>query len=96
MRALRFGCTVAAVALLAGCGGTQTSTGGAMTGAPSGYAAHAGSWMKPGSSASDLLYVLVGGDAVDVFTYPGDELVGTLTGLENAIALCSDASGNVR
>jgi len=83
-----------AVALLAGCGG-QTSSPGTMGLMPSGRAAHGGSWMKPGTSGSDLLYVSSRHGDVYVFTYPGGTPVGTLTGFENPLGVCSDKNGNV-
>jgi len=88
----------AALVLLAGCGGSQTGTPGSMPQnlASVAHVTHGGSWMKPGTSGGDLLYVSSPqGNSVSVFTYPGGSLVGTLTGFKNLYGLCSDANGNV-
>src|ERR1700729_644904 len=96
MRGLTIGL---AVALLAGCGGTQsqgtgTSDMAPQSRAPVGHAEPDSSWMSPEAKSHDLLYV-VSGSNVDVFTYPGGTLVGTLTGFEYPLGLCSDSNGNV-
>ncbi len=83
----------AAAALLAGCG---TAPGAmpldaALT-APSD---RSGSWMLPEGKHRDLLYVVDGGTQVDVLTYPGFKLVGTIAGFSESTGLCSDAQGNV-
>jgi hypothetical protein len=85
------------VAMLAGCGGAQT-TGTAVT--PQGalkltQAREAPrSWMKPGSSDSDLVYIASGND-VYVYGYPHGKQVGELTGFNDASGACSDSNGNV-
>jgi hypothetical protein len=62
-------------------------------------AAHAdrdGSWMTPGSSTADLLYVAdVASNEVDVYSYPAGKQVGTLTGFEGLAFLCADPAGDV-
>ncbi len=85
-----------AVALLAGCGGTQPPLGapGAM---PQGHAivAHrdrSGSWMLPDAKSENLLYVATG-SAVYVLAYPGGKLLGSLN--VSGSNLCSDESGDV-
>ena len=85
-----------AVAMLAGCGGAQSAMSRTIprNAGPASHGVHK-SWMKPGSSGGDLLYVTVGGGDIDVFTYPGGALMGTLTGLQHPLGMCSDANGNV-
>lgn len=54
------------------------------------------SWMLPAAKSGDLLYVSSPAtNDVYVYTYPGGEPVGTLTGFENPLGLCSDARGDV-
>jgi hypothetical protein len=79
---------IAALALLAGCGGEVAPTGGTPTGAMTQSHAH----QMPGSSG-DLLYV-VEGRHVLVFSYPEAKRVGELS-LSGADGLCSDTSGDV-
>lgn len=87
-----------AVVMLGGCGGSQTGASGAL---PQGVTAkakatHRVSWMKPGASGGDLLYVSSPKtNDVYVFTYPAGQPAGTLTGLSYPTGLCSDANGNV-
>ena len=91
----------AAVAMLFGCGGSQSPIGapGAM---PQSYATathgeRGGSWMRPEAKSEDLLYVSseTSGD-VYVYTYPQGNLVGTLAGLTGVPAgECVDSSGDV-
>jgi hypothetical protein len=82
-----------AAALLAGCGGWQGGPPNAATiSAPqSGPASR--SWVNPSASGGDLVYLAVYKEVL-VYSYPGGKHVGTLTGV-NAVALCSDISGNV-
>jgi hypothetical protein len=86
-----------AAVLLAGCGGSPAWTTGAVPqGAASGArVTHAGSWMKPGASGSDLLYINDDYQNVFVFTYPQGKLVGKLTGFWGPLGMCSDAQGDV-
>jgi hypothetical protein len=54
------------------------------------------SWMTPGSSSGDLLYVAdASSNEVDVYSYPAGKQVGMLTGFEGLAFLCADSSGNV-
>jgi hypothetical protein len=53
-----------------------------------------GSWMAPGASSSDLLYVTTGND-VDLLSYPGLSRVGTLVGFNGPKGECVDGAGNV-
>jgi hypothetical protein len=57
---------------------------------------HRGSWMLPEAKKSQLLYVADedSGD-VDVYSYPKDKLVGTLTGFDSPAGLCTDTQGEV-
>ena len=54
------------------------------------------SWMQPGKKAGALLYVSDSlASTVSVYTYPGKELVGTLTGLNSPQGECVDKVGNI-
>jgi hypothetical protein len=84
-----------AAALLAGCGGSQPPIGapGAMpqSSAVATSIGHGKSWMLPGSSGGDLIYVASYPTAV--LSYTTGKLVGTIdAGYEG---VCSDSSGNV-
>src|ERR1700727_305617 len=82
-----------AIALLAGCGGSQPLIGAprAMLSAKS---AQAGNPLN-GARSGDLLYVSENSQgAVEVFTYPSGRLVQTLSVLA-PWGLCSDSNGNV-
>jgi hypothetical protein len=53
------------------------------------------SWMG-GAKSNELLYVSdIGAEDVDVFSYPGGEHVGTLTGFDEPNGLCADSNGNI-
>ncbi|HLY03812.1 MAG TPA: hypothetical protein VKR56_15105 [Candidatus Cybelea sp.] len=85
-------CAVAAI--LAGCGAMRQN-GGALPvvvqAAPGGQ-----SWMNPRATSGDLLYVSdTESSDVYVYSYPGDKLVGTLTGFKDPGGLCVDKNGNV-
>ncbi|MGA8474385.1 MAG: hypothetical protein WB681_04900, partial [Candidatus Cybelea sp.] len=76
---------ICAAAMLAGCGGSQPPIGapGAMpqTSAITTHAAQGTSWMLPGASSQDLLYISSNDrGSVYVYSYPQGSLVGTLTG----------------
>jgi hypothetical protein len=74
----------AAALLLAGCGAVTP------------YAPRTASWMAPESSNTDLLYVSeYGHSEVQVYSYPQDKLIGTLTGLRYPEGECTDAAGDV-
>ncbi len=83
--------------MLAGCGGSQPPIGapGAMPqiSALATHAERGKSWMLPEAKGRDLLYVGLGGDGVNVYTYPRGRLVGSLGPFGGY--LCSDAAGNV-
>jgi hypothetical protein len=53
------------------------------------------SWMLPEAKTKNLIYVVDGGTDVDVLTFPGYKLVGTLTGFSESTGVCSDTHGNV-
>lgn len=56
-----------------------------------------GSWMAPdAATTANLLYVADGNtNDVDVYSYPGGKLEGTLTGFNTPLGACSDRSGDV-
>ncbi len=91
---------ICAAAMLAGCGGSQPPIGapGAMpqTSAITTHAAQGTSWMLPGASSQDLLYISSNDrGSVYVYSYPQGSLVGTLTGFISPFGECSDATGDV-
>ena len=103
-----FAPVLAAVAMLAGCAGLQSSTGApgslahsnvALTTAQyvrqSVDAGHGRSWMLPQKKKSILIYA-AGSDGVgiDVYDYSNGKLVGKLTGVE-PYGGCVDARGDV-
>lgn len=51
-----------------------------------------GSWMAPGASAQDLIYVSDTNGKVWVFSYPGEKQVGLLRGFKSPAGVCADAS----
>jgi|HubBroStandDraft_2_1064218.scaffolds.fasta_scaffold04397_4 hypothetical protein len=84
-----------AVALLAGCGGSQLPTGapGAMpqTSALAMHADRGKSWMLPEAKSEDLLYVS-NLQNVKVYSYPAGKHVGTLRGFYRSLGECVDNS----
>lgn len=108
MSVLRFGrCAGTALSLSAlaaapaGCGGAPSLDASrviplslhAETRAP-----HRISWMLPGAKEGDLLYVsssCTSGCDVYMFSYPGGQLVGQLTGFNSPGNLCADSKGHV-
>ncbi len=57
---------------------------------------HGRSWMKPGVTGDNLLYVAnAGTDDVNVYSYPQGQLVGTLTGFLDPVGECVDKTGDV-
>jgi hypothetical protein len=97
------GCAVGvyvAVAVLLGCGGSQSPVGPAVYSgyrvAATGRADAGRSWMAPEAKSEDLLYVSdVQTNDVNVYAYPGHRLVGTLTGLGQPRSECVDTAGDV-
>jgi hypothetical protein len=81
-----------ALALLAGCVGAQAVVPNAVISAPQSVAPA----LRINTSASrgNLVYLAVYG-GVSVYSYPDGKHIGTLTGVKNSVALCSDTSGNV-
>jgi hypothetical protein len=92
-----------ALALLAGCGGSQPPTGatGAMaqTSAIATHADRGKSWMLPEAKSEGLIYATGGCLGTCVFSYPSGKLVGTLDagfgGSYGASGACTDGNGNV-
>jgi hypothetical protein len=96
--------TCVAAVLLSGCGGNAGSSGATPQGAVAQSKAHrfSGSWMLPGTSGEDLIYVSSpdyyppsSTSSIYVFSYPGGSLVGTLTGFQYVEGLCADSNGDV-
>lgn len=86
---------IAGLSLSAGCGGAQNATAPTAV-APqrvTGSAQARKSWMLPGASTGDLIYVSGKGNSY-VLSFPEGKLVGTIAGA-GAAAACSDGSGNV-
>ena len=87
------------IAMLAGCAGNGAALQpGAVP--PSASAVSHGpaarSWMLPEAKNNDLLYVSdLLAQVVDIYTYHGHKLVGTLTGFFNPEGLCVDKAGDV-
>lgn len=88
-----------ALALLVACGGVFGSFGGSppSAGLPASVRTDSThSWISPAAGRRDLLYVSsVLTDDVYVYTFPGGNLSGTLTGFQLPYGLCSDKKGNV-
>ncbi|MGA8796810.1 MAG: hypothetical protein WCE97_06455 [Candidatus Cybelea sp.] len=79
-----------ALALLAGCGGSQPID------APGATAPSEGSWMRADAKNGDLLYVSnPGNNTVTVYAYQSRKLVGTLDGFSDPAGLCTDMAGDV-
>lgn len=68
--------------------------GAAISGAASG-ASRGKSWMKTGTSATDLLYISDGNGEVAVYQYDSQTIVGVLTHFKNPMGECSDSKGDV-
>lgn len=93
-------CGCAAVAILAGCGGSQQPIGAlrAMPQSPaiSTHVNRAGSWMLPEAKNSDLLYVAdYESNEVSVLELPQGKLLGVLTGFNGPYGECTDGNGDV-
>jgi hypothetical protein len=89
-----------AFTMLADCGRSQPPIGapGAIpqSSALIQHAANGKSWMLPEAKKNTLLYVSSPGrNLVNIFTYPGGRLVGSLTGIPYPYGLCSDKRGDV-
>lgn len=90
----------AAVAMLWGCGGSQSPIGAPGTMSQSQtmarYSERGRSWMLPEATSEDLLYV---GDQktndVHVYSYPRGKSVGKLTGFVTPVGLCANKAGDV-
>jgi hypothetical protein len=88
-------CGGVAVVLLAGCGGSPSPGAMPQSYAIAMHADHGTSWMKPGSSTGDLLYVPDFGGDMYVFTYPVGDLVASFEVGNTVSGLCSDSEGDV-
>jgi hypothetical protein len=88
-----------AVALLAGCGGSQPPIGapGAMpqTSATATHADRGKSWMLPSTSSRDLIYATGGCGGACVISYPDGKTVDSITIGGGVVGDCSDSAGNV-
>ena len=87
----------AAITLLSGCSAPPGQSPTATTQSWRDIERHAvnGSWMEPEAKKGTLLYVSFEGEAVNVYSYSTDRLVGQLTGFGDVAGLCSDKDGNV-
>lgn len=97
----------AAIAILAGCGGSQTqfNPSGATqsvapflqrNGAMAVHPDHSRSWMAPEAKRDTLLYISdVGTNDVYVYAYPTGIFLGTLTGFSGPEGECVDKTGDV-
>jgi hypothetical protein len=88
-----------ALALLAGCGGSQPPSGapGAIpqTSAIATHADRGKSWLLPEAKSGDLIYATGGCGGTCVFSYPKGELVGSLSLTGAVRGDCSDSAGDV-
>jgi hypothetical protein len=82
--------------ILSDCSGASVAPSSSLSNAISAVPKMTGrSWADPTAKDRDLVYVSAQ-SAVDVYTYPGGNLVGSLSGaFVDATGLCSDAQGNV-
>lgn len=85
---------IAVAFVLAGCGGGSSLTGVPQTMGTNAQA-HRDSWLKPGSSGGDLMYVADGTYDVWVLSFPGAQVVGDLAAGSRPWGLCSDSKGDV-
>ena len=91
-------CSYLVAAMLAACGGSQPPIGapGAMpqSRAIATHAQRGGSWMAP-EAENRLLYVAALSKGVFVYSYPEGALLQSLSGFQNAAAICTANNGNV-
>jgi hypothetical protein len=97
-----YGLSIAAAAMLAGCGGSQPPIGqpGAVpqTFVTTAYGERGGSWMLPEAAAKKSILVYVAEmhrRGVFVYDYKSGKRVGALTGLHDPAGECVDAKGDV-
>jgi hypothetical protein len=92
-------CSCVAVALLAGCGGSQQPIGAPgwmpQSRAIATHAERGGSWMLPEAKSEDLLYADGLNGVATIFAYPGGKRVGTLQDLYVEGGICSNNKGDV-
>jgi hypothetical protein len=83
-------CSCVAAAMLAACGASQQPIGAPGAILQSRAVATTGnlgtSWRLPETKSRDLLYVVTGGGAVDILSYPGSKLLGTLRSAKDSYA----------
>jgi len=98
MKTLRLGSRAFGMALvlvlLAGCGGSQSSTGFSDLPSRPPATARASQVAARGDTSGTLLYV-GHGNRISVLSYPAGKMVGQLTGFKALEGLCSDPQGNV-
>jgi hypothetical protein len=89
-------CAVAAIALLAGCGGPQVQGPATATSASQRVERDAatGSWTLPEAPSENLLYVANFSNVV-IFSYPSGKVVGQLKGFDANASECVDVQGDV-
>jgi|GEM_PF-743380 len=90
--------SLASASVFGGCAGTPVSGGSGIVPQTNVTPQHKPlrSWMRPGAASGDLMYVAdVKDNDVEVYTYPGGTLAGTLTGFMGLAYLCVDGRGNV-
>jgi hypothetical protein len=76
--------------------GPVNTSDAAQTGVVAPHPDRGRSWMSPGATSKDLLYISnYITSVVDVFSYPQDKLVGTLTGFDQPDGICTDKKGDV-
>ncbi len=95
---VRVAAVLGLAAVLAACAANGTALGPSV--APAGSTAVHGSaarsWILPEAKRADLLYVSdLSAQVVDIYTYRGHKLVGTITGFFNPEGLCVDKAGDV-
>jgi hypothetical protein len=94
MKASRLITLLAALAILAGCGGSQTVPQNATTLAKAHQSGK--SWMLPEAKNEDLLYVSSSSDyAVGVYSYKTHKQLGLLSGFKDPRGQCVDSAGDV-
>lgn len=91
-----------AMALLTGCGSSQSPLGPAgtpQTGSSVRVDQARGSWVSPeAKSAKELLYIsnFNGSQGIaNIYAYPKEKLVGQILGIDGAVGMCVDSKGDV-
>jgi uncharacterized repeat protein (TIGR03803 family) len=91
------GVTSVRIAILVLCVSVVTACGGVSQGVVPAARAQADSpWIEANASSGDLLYVADQNDnEVRIYSYPGGQPVGKLTGFDGLAFMCTDTDGNV-